>query len=248
MKQTKNLMGMPVTVEIVDSQATEKDLAIAYDYFTAVDERFSTYKTSSEISKINSGEITPENYSTEMKEIFALAQQTKEQSDGFFDIKHNGIYDPSGIVKGWAINNAAKLLAEKGFENFYVEAGGDIQVRGLNHEGRPWRVGIRNPFNQNEIIKAVELKENKGMATSGNYIRGDHIYNPHASAEIIKDIVSLTVIAANVYEADRFATAVFAMGADGINFIEKLSGLEGYLVDKNGIATYTSGFEKYIIA
>jgi thiamine biosynthesis lipoprotein len=248
MKQTKNLMGMPVTVEIVDSQATEKDLAIAYDYFTAVDERFSTYKTSSEISKINSGEITPENYSTEMKEIFALAQQTKEQSDGFFDIKHNGIYDPSGIVKGWAINNAAKLLAEKGFENFYVEAGGDIQVRGLNHEGRPWRVGIRNPFNQNEIIKAVELKENKGMATSGNYIRGDHIYNPHASAEIIKDIVSLTVIAANVYEADRFATAAFAMGADGINFIEKLSGLEGYLVDKNGIATYTSGFEKYIIA
>jgi thiamine biosynthesis lipoprotein len=241
-------MGMPVTVEIVDSQATEKDLAIAYDYFTAVDERFSTYKTSSEISKINSGEITPENYSTEMKEIFALAQQTKEQSDGFFDIKHNGIYDPSGIVKGWAINNAAKLLAEKGFENFYVEAGGDIQVRGLNHEGRPWRVGIRNPFNQNEIIKAVELKENKGMATSGNYIRGDHIYNPHASAEIIKDIVSLTVIAANVYEADRFATAAFAMGADGINFIEKLSGLEGYLVDKNGIATYTSGFEKYIIA
>ena len=86
------------------------------------------------------------------------------------------------------------------------------------------------------------------MATSGNYIRGDHIYNPHASAEIIKDIVSLTVIAANVYEADRFATAAFAMGADGINFIEKLLGLEGYLVDKNGIATYTSGFEKYIIA
>jgi thiamine biosynthesis lipoprotein len=253
MKQTKNLMGMPVTVEIVDSQATEKDLAIAYDYFIAVDERFSTYKASSEISKINSGEITPENYSEEMKEIFALAEQTKEQSDGFFDIKHNGIYDPSGIVKGWAINNAAKLLAEKGFENFYVEAGGDIQVRGLNHEGRPWRVGIRNPFNQSEIIKVIELKENKGMATSGNYIRGNHIYNPHASAEIIKDIVSLTVIAANVYEADRFATAAFAMGAAGINFIETLPefegcSIEGYLVDKNGIAAYTSGFEKYIIA
>jgi len=239
-------MGMPVSVEIVDKHVTEKDFDAVYAYFAAVDERFSTYKPESEISKINSSEISAENFSDEMKEIFALAEQTKKQSNGFFDIKHNGIIDPSGIVKGWAIYNAAKLLQKNGFEYFYVEAGGDIQVQGSNHQGQPWSVGIRNPFNQSEIVKSVELGNNEGMATSGNYIRGNHIYNPNERGQIIDEIVSLTVIAENIYEADRFATAAFAMGAEGINFIESLLDFEGYSIDRNGIATYTSGFEKYI--
>jgi thiamine biosynthesis lipoprotein len=239
-------MGMPVSVDIADKHVTEKDFEAVYAYFDEVDQRFSTYKPESEITKINSGEITPENFSDEMEEIFALAEETKKESNGFFDIKHNGIIDPSGIVKGWAIYNAAKLLQKNGFENFYVEAGGDIQVQGLNHQGQPWRVGIRNPFNQNEIVKSVELGNNQGVATSGNYIRGNHIYNPNDRGQIIDEIVSLTVIGTNIYEADRFATAAFAMGAGGINFIESLQGFEGYSIDRNGIATFTPGFEKYL--
>jgi thiamine biosynthesis lipoprotein len=238
-------MGMPISVEVSDNHVTEKDFELVYAYFAAVDERFSTYKPESEITKINSGEISLENFSDQMKEIFTLAEQTKKQTNGFFDIKHNGIIDPSGIVKGWAIYNAAKLLAQNGFQNFYVEAGGDIQVRGLNHQSQPWSVGIRNPFNQSEIVKSVELGNNQGMATSGNYIRGDHIYNPKDRGQLAEDIVSLTVIAENIYEADRFATAAFAMGAEGINFIESLPEFEGYSIDRNGIATFTSGFEKY---
>lgn len=239
-------MGMPVSVEIADKHVTEIDFEAVYAYFMAVDERFSTYKSESEITKINSGEISTENFSDEMKEVFGLAEQTKKQSNGFFDIKHNGIIDPSGMVKGWAIYNAAKLLDKNGFVNFYVEAGGDIQVRGLNQQGQPWRVGIRNPFNQDEIIKSVELGSGEGIATSGNYIRGNHIYNPNQRGQIIDEIVSLTVIGTNIYEADRFATAAFAMGAEGINFIENLPELEGYSIDRNGIATFTSGFEKYL--
>jgi thiamine biosynthesis lipoprotein len=238
-------MGMPISVEVSDNHVIEKDFEPVYAYFAAVDERFSTYKPDSEITKINSGEINAENFSDQMKEIFALAEKTKKQSNGFFDIKHNGIIDPSGIVKGWAIYNAAKLLDKNGFRNFYVEAGGDIQVRGLNHQSQPWGVGIRNPFNESEIVKSVELGNNQGMATSGNYIRGDHIYNPKDRGQVVEDIVSITVIADNIYEADRFATAAFAMGAEGINFIENLPEFEGYSIDRNGIATFTSGFEKY---
>ena len=84
-----------------------------------------------------------------------------------------------------------------------------------------------------------------GMATSGTYIRGQHIYNPLDDKEIT-EIVSLTVIGPNVYEADRFATAAFAMGKEGINFIERTAELEGYIIHKDGIATLTSGFEKYV--
>ena len=62
----------------------------------------------------------------------------------------------------------------------------------------------------------------------------------------MNEIVSISVIGPNVFEADRFATAAFAMQRKGINFIEKLDGFEAYMIDKNGIATMTSKFEKYI--
>ena len=94
-------------------------------------------------------------------------------------------------------------------------------------------------------MKVVEL-HNQGIATSGTYIRGQHIYNPFKKEDLITDIVSLTVIGPNVYEADRFATAAFAMGKEGINFIEQLPGLEGYIIDKNGVATMTSKFNDYV--
>ena len=91
----------------------------------------------------------------------------------------------------------------------------------------------------------VYLKSGQGIATSGNYISGDHIYNPKNRGEIINEIVSFTVIGPNVLEADRFATAVFAMGKSGIVFLEKMQGFAGYMIDKNGLASMTSNFEQY---
>ncbi|TIW09462.1 MAG: FAD:protein FMN transferase, partial [Mesorhizobium sp.] len=116
-----------------------------------------------------------------------------------------------------------------------------IQSCGRNASGRDWSVGIRNPFHTDEIVKVV-FPHGHGVATSGTYARGQHIYNPHAVHEPISDIVSLTVIGSDVLEADRFATAAFAMGRDGILFIEQTPGLEGYLIDSNRRATPTSGF------
>jgi thiamine biosynthesis lipoprotein len=210
-----------------------------------VDRKFSTYKPDSEISLINRQELSLEQASEDMKAIFSLAEQTRQESDGYFEIEHHGIYDPSGIVKGWAIQNAAEQLRQAGFENYYVDAGGDIQVSGKNEHGQDWRVGIQNPFNSHEIVKIFSV-QNCGVATSGTYVRGQHIYNPRKDDEQITGIVSLTVIGPNVYHADRFATAAFAMGPAGINFIEELEGFEGYMIDQNGLATYTSGFERYL--
>lgn len=240
------MMGMPITLEISDSFVTEEFFDRVFAYFGYVDKKFSTYKDDSEISLINNNLVKEENYSEDMREVFAISEETKKLTNGYFDIKSkDGKIDPSGLVKGWAIYNAAKLLKEWGFKNFYVEAGGDIQVYGKNSEGQLWRIGIRNPFNQEEIIKVISLTD-AGIATSGNYIRGQHIYNPHNTDEQITEIVSLSVIGHNIYEADRFATAAFAMGRKGISFIESLDGFEGYMIDKNGVATMTSGFNKFV--
>lgn len=244
MRATWILMGMPITVDVVDA-ADESILDAVYAYFESVDRRFSTYKSDSEIEAINRAGVAEADYSEEMREVLAFAEQTKRQTNGYFDIRRaDGSLDPSGIVKGWAIRNAARLIACSGARDFFIDAGGDIQSSGRNAAGKPWSVGIRNPFNEVEIIKVVYPKGN-GVATSGTYVRGQHIYNPHAPGRPILNIVSLTVVGPDVFEADRFATAAFAMGKEGIQFIEQMPELEGYVVDSAGRATLTSGFGDY---
>lgn len=238
-------MGMPITVEVVDKSIVKDDIDEVYSYFKYIDQKFSIFKPKSEITLINKGKINKSKFSKDMIEVFKLADKTRQETDGFFDIKRSGKYDPSGLVKGWAIFNAAKLLLKKRFRNFYIDAGGDIQSFGRNKKGEPWKVGIRNPFSSKEIIKVIDPHD-CGVATSGIYERGNHIYSPEIGKKVSDDIVSLTVIGPNIYEADRFATGAFAMGNAGINFIENLLGFEGYMINKEGIATYTSGFQNFI--
>jgi FAD:protein FMN transferase len=245
MRETRLIMGMPIEIEIVGSDVRGA-LDSAFDYLVAVDKEFSTYKEDSDISRINRGELALEEASPEMREAFALGEQTKQETNGFFDIRRpEGDIDPSGIVKGWAILKIAELIRNAGNNHYFVNAGGDIAMGGSNEQGEPWSVGIRNPFNTNEIVKVLYPK-GKGVATSGSYIRGDHIYNPHSPEEKLHEVVSITVIGPDVLEADRFATAAFAMGRDGITFIDQLPGFEGYMIDNKGIATLTAGFGAYI--
>ena len=243
--ESREMMGMTITIEIADSNFSPEIFKKAFDYFKYVDEKFSVFKEMSEISLINKKQISQSEFSDDMKEVFELSEKTKKETKGFFDIETEKGLNPTGLVKGWAIKKVADILRKEGIKNFYVNAGGDVEVSGKNMEGKPWSVGIRNPFNyEQEVVKIVYIKDG-GIATSGTYIKGQHIYNPHYKDQTIDDILSMTVIGPNVYEADRFATAAFAMGKEGINFIENLEGFEGYMIDSKGIATMTSGFNKY---
>ncbi len=243
MKQTRLLMGMPITLEVAG--ASQDDLDAIFAYFESVDETFSTYKATSEVSRFNRGELRPDEYSEDLRTILALGEQTRAETGGYFDMWRDGRCDPSGIVKGWAIRKAAAMLEARGFRDFYVDAGGDAQLAGLK-DGRPWRVGIRNPFNRDENVKVLSLT-NCGVATSGTAVRGQHVYDPHAPDRPLLEVVSITLIGPDVYEADRFATAAFAMGRRGIQFVAGLPGFEGYLIDAQARATYTPGFERYVL-
>jgi thiamine biosynthesis lipoprotein len=245
MRETRILMGMPITIEIlgVDSEPL---VEAAYDYFAEIDARFSPFRPDSEVSAINHGRLRPAEVSPPMREILNLAAHTRQETHGYFDIQRpDGTLDPSGIVKGWSIREAAERIRQSGARDFFVDAGGDVQSAGLNADGLDWRIGIRNPFDEGEIIKIVTPR-GCGIATSGSYVRGAHIYDPHALRRPIEDIVSLTVIGRDVLEADRFATAAFAMGRAGIDFLEGRPDLEGYLVDVAGRATQTSGFKAFV--
>lgn len=244
MKETRIIMDMPVVIHVVDPEIELRHLEKIFDFFHHVDAIFSTYKLDSEITQINKKKLKLDNASEEVRMVLARAEQTKKDTNGFFNVERNGKIDPSGIVKGWAIHEASNLLRGMGFHDYYVEAGGDIEVSGLNPDGQPWRVGIRNPFNRYQNVAVLKLS-NKGIATSGTAIRGNHIYNPHTKRQSFS-IVSMTVIGPNIYEADRFATAAFAMDTEGIQFIDRQQDLEGYMIDIKGIATWTRGFESYL--
>ena len=245
MKQTRIHMGMPITVEVVSDLATPDLFDGVFAFFATVDANYSPFKPDSLVARIDSGELSLNAADNEMQDILWLANLTERQTNGYFTVWHNGRFNPSGIVKGWAIYQAAEIVREAGFSDFYVDAGGDVQVYGRNPQAQPWQIGIRNPFDQTQIVKTLSATD-CGVATSGFYQRGRHIYNPHAVADPLDEVVSLTVVGPNVFEADRFATAAFAMGREGIHFIESRPSLEGYMIDKTGMATMSSGFSQYL--
>lgn len=241
-------MNMPITVDISSPDARQSSVDAVFDYFVSIDRVFSSFKLDSELSRINRGEISEDERSEVMKEVFRLSEETASLSGGYFSIlKPDGQYDTSGLVKGWAIREAADILRQEGYEDFYVDAGGDIQISGKN-AGNPWRLGIRNPFDpkKREIVDIVS-GDGIGLATSGISERGKHIWNPKTGQAAESPVMSLSVIGPDIFEADRFATAAFAMGIPGITFLERFPGLEGYMIDATGIATETSGWERYRI-
>ena len=246
MRETRIIMGMPISLAVSDENVRRQDLEAVFAEFAAIDAQFSPFKEDSEVCRFNRGEIAESEFTPRMREVLALCEKTRRETGGYFDISRpDGTIDPCGVVKGWAIRNAALQLTGMGFSNFCVAAGGDIQCRGVNDEGADWTVGIRNPFVQGEIVKVLRPKGH-GVATSGNYIRGAHIYDPHTGQYGSDDIVSLTVIGPDVLEADRYATAAFAMGRGGIHFIERMPGLEAYEIDSAGTARMTAGLKAYL--
>jgi thiamine biosynthesis lipoprotein len=244
-KRTWLQMGMPITVRIQDDAGGPADIAAVIAFLDEVDRRYSPFRETSDVSRLNAGTLAPDEVSEEFASILRLCEQTREETDGYFDPVRNGRLDPSGLVKGWAIERAAHLLAARGFANYFVDAGGDVRAVGLNADGQPWRVGIRNPFRRDEVVKVLAVS-NRGVATSGTAIRGPHIYDPYSAGPLETDLVSLTVVGPTIYEADRLATAAFAMGRDGPSFIATRPNLEAYAVMTDGTATFTQGFRDYV--
>jgi FAD:protein FMN transferase len=141
------------------------------------------------------------------------------------------ILDLGAVAKGLAIDMAARELAP--FTNFSIDAGGDLYFGGTNPEGAPWRVGIRHPRREDELICGLEAS-NQAVCTSGDYERGSHILDARSadapSGAPGESVASVTVVAPNALLADALSTAAFALGpSDGIALLDRL-GVDGLIV------------------
>ncbi len=241
MRRTCDVMGMPVTVDVRDPGAAASALDEVYGDLAYVDSIFSTYRPESPISQINAGRLSPEESAPIVRAVLALCREFERSTNGYFSPWHDGVLDPSGLVKGWAIARAATILDGHGYRDYFVDAAGDVRTRGHAATGTPWRVGIRHPIEKEKTARVV-LATDFAVATSGTYEKGAHIYDPHTGRPVT-DLLSMTVVGPDIVTADVFATATFAMGRAGLEFIERQDGYEAYAIDPDLRAWWTPGFD-----
>lgn len=226
MVRVEHVMGMPVVVEVRDGEVGDD----VFDWFRHVDETFSTYKQGSEVSRIRRGELALADASDEVREVYARCDELRRETSGFFDIAAvDG--DPSGYVKGWAVDRAADLFTGE----YAINAGGDIRTRGH------WRIGIQHPLDKDAVAQVLE-GDDLAVATSGAYERGEHVRDPRTGSAPA-GILSVTIVGPDLATADAYATAAFAMGGRrAVGWTARLRGYEAMTILVDGRVLLTPGF------
>jgi thiamine biosynthesis lipoprotein len=241
-RRVEHIMGMPVTVDVRDDDVDEGVLEQLFDGLRFADATFSTYKDESEISRLNRGELALDDVSPDVREVLDRCEELRLETDGYFDVRaaNADVIDPSGLVKGWAVDRAAALLDEAGVRNYAVNVAGDMRLRGRAVPERCWSVGVQHPL-ERESIAAVVQANDLAIATSGAYARGDHVLDPHTHRPPA-GVLSVTVVGPELATADAYATAAFAMGEDGIHWTARLRDHEAMTILADQRVLSTPGF------
>lgn len=196
-----------------------------------VDATFSTYRPDSAISRLAAGQIEMDDCPREVAQVLAACERYRIATGGYFDCRYAGGLDPSGYVKGWAIERASQVLERRGAVNHCVNGGGDVQCVGNPEPGPQWTVGIVDPQDRSRVLATVS-GERLAVATSGPAERGGHIVDPRTGAR--PDAwSSITIVGARLAEVDVLATAALAMGPAAEDWLRD-HGLRALLVRPDG--------------
>ncbi|MGW7279578.1 FAD:protein FMN transferase [Streptomyces sp. NPDC054844] len=244
-------MGTVFSLDVRGGEPTAVHAALdeAVAGLRRVDEVFSTYREGSQISRLARGELTVDACAPEVAEVLELAAEAERVSDGWFSTSYQGRLDPTGIVKGWAVERAARRVAAAGASGVSVNGGGDVQLLGAPEAGRPWRVGVSDPLRPGGLAAVVSAAgaAELAVATSGSAERGAHIVDPRTGRSAVTDLVAVTVVAPRLTWADCWATAAFAMGSrEGLRWLESLDGVEGLLVTAGDEVRCTGGLAGWL--
>ncbi|GAB3140016.1 FAD:protein FMN transferase [Microbispora hainanensis] len=217
----------------------ETYVAEAVAWLHHVDAVFSTYKPDSPVSRLGRGEIALADCPPEVAGILRMCASVTDRSRGYFTAYPGGRLDPSGIVKGWAVERASAMLRDAGAPDHCVNGGGDVRLSGAPDPGRSWRVGIAHPLRPGDLA-AVVTGDDLAVATSGTAERGAHVIDPHTGRPAA-ELASVTVIGPDLALADAYATGALAMGGAAREWVEELDGYEAFAVTATGTTWRTSG-------
>ncbi len=229
-------MGMPVSV-LCRGQAARTDQVDAavravFTELRKADDTFSTYKDGSVVSQVRSGVISLADCPNEVRAVAERAARWRDLTGGLFDPRRpDGTWDPSGLVKGWAVERAAASLRTPGSLDWCLNAGGDVLLHCA--AGRSFRVGIADPRSAGCVLTSVALTAG-AVATSGTGARGRHIYDPRLGEEAQSRWASVTVTGPSLETADVLATAAFVAGAEWQELLARFPDYAGLAVDESG--------------
>lgn len=216
-------MGFPVSLRVDDEDVPERAADAVFAWLREADARFSPFRADSEVCRLDRGELS--RISDDLREVLGLCEEYRAATGGAFDARLPGRgLDPCAVVKGWAVQRAAGLLTAAGARRFCLNAGGDVVAA-----GGPWRVGVRHPEHADRLCTVLEVTD-AAVATSARYERGDHIVDGRTGRPAT-GLLSLTVVAPTLTEADPVATAAFALGREGVAWAAARAGCEVFAVD-----------------
>ncbi len=238
---TRQIMGMPISLHVRGAELSiEHQVEQVFASLRDADALFSTYREDSQLSQWERGELALADADPALAEVFELCEEARHRTGGYFDARslprvsgEGRHYDPSGLVKGWAVERAAGHLAELTAHSWCLNAGGDVLVR--TADGHPaWRVGIEDPFDRARIARVFSVA-NGAVATSGTARRGSHIVNPHDGQPVMA-VCSVTVTGPSLVWADVYATAAIARGEGAASWLSSINEYQGMIVKADGEA------------
>jgi FAD:protein FMN transferase len=237
----EHVMGTVVSFDVPGGAGAAMASAIRWLHW--VDATFSPYRDDSDVSRYGRGELSLTECAPELADVLNQAAGISDRSSGYFTVTPGGQFDPSGYVKGWAIERTAQMLAETGSDSHCVNGGGDVRCVG-SLRGQPWRIGIADPLRPGTLAVVVAGRD-FAIATSGFAERGPHIINPH-TGQPATGLASITIAGPSLAVADGYATAAFAMGDGARDWAEKLDGYEALAITPGGTTWHTAGFSQYL--
>ena len=235
-RAARPVMGTVASLHVADNVPVDRIAAAAeatFDELERLEAMFSTFRSTSEISQINAGQLQIGDASSEVIDVFDACTWLGHASSGAFSIappERPGRFDPAGFVKGWATERASRMLAEAGLTDWYLGVGGDIQTSGRPRPNRGWSVAIADPLAPGEVRATLELPTGYAIATSGTAERGEHLW----TASTQPRLASVTVVGPRLTWADAFATAAFAKGLDGLAWVEQFDDYQAWAITDTG--------------
>ena len=150
--------------------------------------------------------------------------------------------DLSTVGEGYAADHLARLMEQEGISRYLVSVGGALVSRGMNGEGKPWRVAIQKPTDRENAVQAIVDINGHGISTSGSYRnyyeldgkRISHVIDPQTGQPITHKLVSVTVIAPTALEADGWDTGLMVLGPEKAQQVVREEGLAVYMIVKEG--------------
>lgn len=237
--RTQEVMGTVVSFQVNPGAASPSDVSAgltqARRRLWEADEIFSTWRPDSPLSRLRRGEVRLEEVPPVVGVVLGLCQEVKARTDGWFDPwAMPGGVDPTGLVKGWAVEQALAELRHVGVDSALINAGGDLA--GFSVGSQPWRIGIRHPWLADRFacILAVEA----AVATSGPYERALQLVDPH-TGRAANGVASATITGPDLAVADGLATALAVGGDDILPAVNDLKGYQAYLIRSDGSETWT---------